>query len=164
LGGKVLDPKIEAFETDISKTIVARFSHGVELFEGIRQVCKEKNIFSGTIVTMLGSLKAATLVCVTPDPTSEIGARYFEPIMIQGPLELIGAQGMIGLEKGEISLHLHGTVGTDEMEPIAGHIVDDGKTFVLATMEIVIQGFDSVELHKSYDEETEFIRFDISGK
>ncbi len=155
---------IEAYETNISKTVVVRFSPGVDIFKGLREVCSEKGITSGTIITMLGSLRSATLVCVTPDLTRETGARYFDPIEIEGPLELIGAQGIIGLEDGGISIHLHGTVGTDEMEPIAGHIVDNGRTLVLATMEIVVQGFGSVDLIRSYDEETEFVRFDLKKK
>lgn len=150
---------VEAYETSISKTIVARLSPGTEIFEGLRYICRKNGISSGTIVTMLGSLWSATLVCVTPDHTSEIGAKYFPPITIEGPLELIGAQGMIGLKEGEISVHLHGTVGTDEMEPIAGHMVDNGSTKVLATMEIVIQAFSDLELERVHDEETDFILF-----
>jgi hypothetical protein len=42
--------------------------------------------------------------------------------------------------------------------------VDNGRTLVLATMEIVIQGFGSVDLIRSYDEETEFVRFDLKKK
>lgn len=150
-----------ALETGISKTVVARLLPGTDLFEGIRKICISKSISAGNIVTMLGSLRSATLVCVTPDPTSETGAKYFEPITIEGPLELIGAQGMIGMEDGKVSIHLHGTVGTDEMEPIAGHIVDSGTTPVLATMEIVIQGFSDVELERVYDEKTDFILFNM---
>lgn len=153
-----------ALETGISKTVVARLLPGTDLFEGIRRICISKNITAGNIVTMLGSLQSATLVCVTPDPTSETGAKYFEPITIEGPLELIGAQGMIGMENGTVSVHLHGTVGTDEMEPIAGHIVDSGITPVLATMEIVIQGFSDVELERVYDEKTDFILFNMKSR
>lgn len=150
---------VEAFETTISKTVVARLSPGTDIFEGLREICRNKGIRSGTIVTMLGSLWSATLVCVTPDHTSEIGAKYFPPITIEGPLELIGAQGMIGLKDGEISVHLHGTVGTDEMEPVAGHMVDNGNTRVLATMEIVIQAFSDLDLERVHDKETDFILF-----
>lgn len=150
-----------AVETNISKTVVARLFPGKDIFEGIREICKSKGVTAGSIVTMLGSLWSVTLVCVTPDPTSETGARYFEPITIEGPLELVGAQGMIGLKDGEISVHLHGTVGTDEMEPIAGHIVDNGSTPVLATMEIVIQSFADIVLERVYDEKTDFILFNM---
>ena len=55
-------------------------------------------------------------------------ARYLDPVQMAGPLEFIGAQGIIGRnEDGEIDIHLHGAVAGEDMHAVAGHFAPSGQ-------------------------------------
>jgi predicted DNA-binding protein with PD1-like motif len=155
---------VQALSTGLSQMIVARFGPEEDIFESLEALCREKNIESGSICTMIGSLESATLVCVTEDsPGGQ--AHYLDPVEIIGPLEFVGAQGIIGKnEEGELSIHLHGVVAGEDMHPLAGHIVDSGHNKVLATVEVVINVFSDVQMLRSFDEETRFTLFKVTSK
>lgn len=150
--------------TPISNGIVAILRPGTDIFEGIRDICYEEDIHSASIVSMIGSLSKASIVCVTPDQTRKTGARYLEPCSVEGPLELVTVQGLVGRDSNDqekVLLHLHGTVSKDDMKPVSGHIVDTGDTKVLATVEVTMVIFDQACLLRGYDEDTEFELFQV---
>ena len=47
------------------------------------------------------------------------------------------------------------------MKPVAGHLADRGENRVLATAEVVINGFSGAEFVRSFDEETGFVLFKV---
>jgi predicted DNA-binding protein with PD1-like motif len=152
--------------TRISQGVIARLKPGTDIFQGIRDICYKENIHSASIVSMIGSLRKASIVCVTPDQTRNTGARYLEPCSVEGPLELVTVQGLVGRDRKDqekVLLHLHGTVSTDDMKPVSGHIVDTGDTKVLATVEVTLIIFDQASLLREYDEDTEFELFQVFG-
>lgn len=155
---------MQAFSTDVSRMIVARFGPDEDIFESLRLLCQKMDVESGCISTMIGSLQCATLVCVTEDfPGGQ--ARYLDPVQMVGPLEFIGAQGIIGRnEDGEIDIHLHGAVAGEDMHAVAGHFAPSGNNRVLATVEVVISIFSDVQMLRSYDEETGFNLFKVTEK
>nr|HPR91069.1 DNA-binding protein [Synergistaceae bacterium] len=116
--------------------------------------------------TMIGSLRTASLVCVTPDPANPGRVVYLEPRTVEGPLELIAVQGVFGWDddKDELSIHLHAQVAGEDLRPLAGHLADTGKNRILATAEIVLDVFEGAELKRSFDEETGFTLFKIFPK
>jgi hypothetical protein len=70
---------VQAFSTDVSRMIVARFGPDEDIFESLRLLCQKMDVESGCISTMIGSLQCATLVCVTEDfPGGQ--ARYLDPV------------------------------------------------------------------------------------
>ena len=93
------------------KTIIGRLLPGTDLIKGIEKICTDNQISYGTIVTVLGSLRRAEIVYAVPEKTSKIGIKYSEPTKVDGPLELLACQGMIGvtLDK-KISVHLTGAL------------------------------------------------------
>jgi len=158
--------RVSSAETAIGRTILVRLAPGEDVFEGLRTVCERHGLRSGRIATMIGSLRTASLVCVTPDPANPGRVVYLEPRTVEGPLELIAVQGVFGRddEKDELSIHLHAQVAGEDLRPLAGHLADTGKNRILATAEIVLDAFEGPELRRSFDEETGFTLFKIFPK
>ncbi|HPE65460.1 MAG TPA: DNA-binding protein [Synergistales bacterium] len=158
--------RVSSAAAEIGRTILVRLAPGEDVFEGLRTVCERHGLRSGRIATMIGSLRAASLVCVTPDPDAPGRVVYLEPRTIEGPLELIAVQGVFGWDddKDELSIHLHAQVAGEDLRPFAGHLADTGKNRILATAEIVLDVFEGAELRRSFDEETGFTLFKIFPK
>ena len=110
---------IERIQTVISqkgRKIVGRLLPDMELIKGIEEVCRYHDVAYGGILAVIGSLKEAKIVYVIPDEVGKIGIRYKSPARIEGPLELLACQGMVGrTAEGKSAVHLHGLMSNPEM-------------------------------------------------
>jgi predicted DNA-binding protein with PD1-like motif len=141
------------------RLVVVRFYPGVDLLEGLLEVCTAHHIQQGCIVTALGSLSKAHLIYAVPDNSRKIGIKYCDPIEVEGPLEFLAASGMVGMnEDQKRATHLHAVLSDAQEKIYGGHLVDKGN-IVLATIELVIQEFDGIQLLKVEDRETGFNLF-----
>lgn len=154
--------RISSAETRGNRTFLVRIAPGEDVFQALRSVCLKHGVRCGHIATMIGSLRSADVVCVTSDPSEPTRAVYLEPLHLEGYLELVTIQGILGEDdKGEVSIHLHAVVVGSDMKPVAGHLADTGKNIVLATAEVVINGFEGAGFRRSFDEETGFTLFKV---
>lgn len=148
--------RVSSIQAEGGKIIVGRLLPGTDLITGILKICEENNLEFGNIITIIGSLSKARFICATPDNRSKIGIKYGDPIEIQGPLEFLCGQGLIGMsDDEERAIHLHGVLCDKDVKFYAGHFVQGGN-IVLATMEVVIQKLKEVKLIRSLDQETGF--------
>lgn len=146
------------------RTIVGRLMPGTDLIRGIAKICNDNHVDYGAIVTAFGSLKQASIVYAVPDQSNKIGIRYCEPTIVDGPLELLACQGMIGLTpEKRINIHLHGVMSDPHMKMYGGHFIEEGN-IVLATVEIVILHTPEVHIIKELDDETQFPLFKFYRK
>lgn len=82
---------------------------------------------------------------------------------IEGPLEMLSSQGLIGLDvNGELSVHLHMLVSDRYMRVYGGHFIEGGN-IVAATGEIVIHEVENIELNRQFDEQTGFEIFKVKA-
>lgn len=154
--------RVASAEGRIEKTILARVAPGEDIFAAIREICRRHEIRSGYIATLIGSLISADVVCVTEDPDDPTRSVYPEPLRMEGRLELVTGSGIIGTDdRGRLSIHIHGLLSDEYMDPVAGHLVDSGANIVLATAELVINSFFGAEFSRSFDEETGFVLFKV---
>ncbi|MCF4115068.1 MULTISPECIES: PPC domain-containing DNA-binding protein [Dethiosulfovibrio] len=142
-----------------ARRIAVRITPGSDLFQGIRDVCRHFGITCASVESALGSLASATVVCISDDSESPSGASYKDPTHIEAPMELVALCGTVGAMDGETSIHLHGTVALDEKTPYCGHLVDDGKNTVLATVEMQIVELIGMNWVRRHDPETGFTLF-----
>jgi len=153
---------VSSGEARIRKTVLARIAPGEDVFCALREVCRKHGIRSGHIATMIGSLRSADVVCVTAHPEDPSRAVYLDPLHLEGYLELVGVQGIIGEDdKGELNIHLHVILAGGDAVPAAGHLADTGNNRILATAEAVISSFSCAEFRRSLDEETGFVLFKV---
>ena len=155
--------RFQSAAVERGKMVVGRLLPGSDLIQGIKQICDQQHIQQATITTVIGTLVHAELVYVVPDPQTPLGVKYVKPTRIEGPLELLAGQGIIGKDdKGLPSVHLHGVVSDPHMGLFGGHLVENGNP-VLATAEITIQEFLGTEMKRGYDEETGFVMFHLQN-
>lgn len=141
------------------RRVIGRLLPGTDLITGIEAMCHKGGVSSGSILSVLGSLAEAQIVYAVPDESGKVGIRYHDPVKIEGPLELLACQGVVGqTDAGELSVHLHGLMSNSAMTVCGGHFLADGNP-VLATAEIVIQENSDVRTIREQDDETGFALF-----
>lgn len=140
------------------RTVVGRLLPGVDLLEGLVDICKSHKIKSGAVLSLIGSLAKARYIYAVPDEENIIGIRYSDPLVVQGPLEFLSGQGTIGMENDQVVIHLHGLLCDTHNKICGGHFIGGGNP-VLATMEVVIQEFADVKVARLADCQTGFSLF-----
>ena len=139
--------------------LVGRLFPGESLLKGIERVCLDNQVQYGVIVALIGSLRHADIVYAISDPSNKVGIKYSDSTRIEGPLELLVCQGMIGLTpENKMSIHLHGVFSDSKMKLYGGHFIETGN-IVLATVEFMIKKVKDAEMIKEFDEETGFPLF-----
>ena len=138
----------------LDKVVMIRLQPGKDLIEGITEVCMAQEIKSGAVTSCIGSLRRASFFTVVPLPT-KMGAGYSDPIEMEGPLELVSAQGTIGLDvEGNLLIHMHGVLGDGRGNLFGSHLIK-GKCPILITGEVMIAVFKEIRAVQQYDPETE---------
>lgn len=110
------------------KLHIIRIKPGEEILEELLKYCQEKEITSGVIISLLGSLSEVNLGIL-----KELPGKFIQE-KIKGPLEIGCGTGTVALKDGKIILHIH-LVVSDENRAIAGHLAS-GQVF--STAEVVI--------------------------
>ena len=139
-------------EGRIGKVGLIRILPGSDVIASIEGACKEAGIHAGMVVSCLGTLQRASLLFVVP-ARNTVGAKYGDPLILEGPLEFLGAQGTVGREEdGEIFVHLHGLASDKQGIVHGGHLVK-GECPVLITCEVAVIQAEDVSLVRRMDPE-----------
>jgi predicted DNA-binding protein with PD1-like motif len=138
----------------VTRAAVIRIHPGSDLIEGIEKACLGLNVRCASITSSIGSLRRSSFLIAVP-LKNKVGAGYSAPKRMEGPLELLSAQGSIGLEEdGRLFVHLHGVLSDKEGNVHGGHFLK-GENPVLITCEISLLPIEGVELRRSLDPEVE---------
>lgn len=156
--------KSKAVVSSNNRLIIGRILPGVDLIEGIRDLCEKSGIKYGVITSIIGSLRKAGVIYAIDDEKAPLGIKYSDPTYFEGPLELLGCQGIIGEDdNGQFQIHLHGLMSDKQLRILGGHFIPD-ENIVLATAEVAIQAVEDVEFIRRFDVETGFPLFNFIQK
>jgi predicted DNA-binding protein with PD1-like motif len=156
--------RVQAINASHGKQVLARLLPGTDLIAGIEQICAQQGIIQAAVLSAIGTLSHATIVYVVPQKDAALGVAYVPPQRLDGPFELLAAQGFVGMDTDDsISVHLHGSLSGPDMTVYGGHFIKGGNP-VLATAEIMIQELSGVAMNRGYDKETGFELFQFSPK
>jgi uncharacterized protein len=137
-------------EGKLNKAVIIRVLPGSDIIEGIEEACQALDIKSGAISSCIGSLQKASFLIAVP-LKNRLGAGYSDPINLDGPLELLSAQGTIGQEQnGDLFIHMHGLLSDQNGNVHGGHLIK-GENSVLITCEIMISQVEGVKMVRTYD-------------
>ena len=126
-----------------NKIHVFRIKPDQELNHEIASYCRQKNITSGVITGIIGSVKSAKLNFLIELPGKFITESY------SGPLEIVCAQGSIALKDDETIVHIHMMLsGRDFCR--GGHL---NEAHIFSTAEVVIAELD-YQLYRYSDDYT----------
>lgn len=124
---------------------VFRLKRGDDLKLSIIDFCKENNIDSGCIVTVVGSVYEIRIR--KADGVSEFfEINDFEIVSLTGTISKDGA-------------HLHIALSDQSMYTIGGHLLEG--TMVNTTAEVVIMELDKYELSRKMDKETGYKELEV---
>lgn len=125
------------------KVHVFRVGPGQELISAIASYCKQRNILSGLVLGIVGSLERARLNFLVKLPGQYVSVDY------AGPLEIVCAQGSVALKEGELLIHVHIQL-SDQRVCRGGHLAE---ARVFSTAEVAIGELD-YQLQRAFDEYT----------
>jgi predicted DNA-binding protein with PD1-like motif len=138
----------------LSRVSLIRILPGADIIESLEEACAHLSIKSGFISSCIGSLKSASFFTVVP-LENKMGAGYSTPITLEGPLELLSAQGTIGQdEKANPFIHLHSLVVDQEGRVHGGHFIK-GENPALITCEIMISQVDGAGWLRAHDQKVD---------
>lgn len=142
----------------LGKTIIARLLPGTDMLDGIEEVCRQYNVKNGVILCSIGSLTQLTYTYPVYEATAKAGIVYCDPVVIKGPIEFFGGQGVIcQSENDEYLIHFHASASDENTKIYGGHMLK-GST-VLATIDLIINEISNVQMLRVLDDETGFIQF-----
>ena len=119
-----------------SELIAARLKPGVDVIEGLLDLCRQQRITAGTIDVLVGGVDAAKLIVPVADAHSPSGVAPKE-IVVEHPTAFTGGQGMVCTdEQGQIEIHLHVSL-VDEHRLYGGDLVK-GSAKVTTTADAII--------------------------
>lgn len=128
------------------KVVPVRLRPGTDVMDGLKQVCAQHGIRQAAILVGIGSLRQLSFQVLAPKAETKLGAGYTEPIVVQGPVEILSLQGVVfQSEDGETLLHVHGTFADQSGKVYAGHVVM-GANPILATLDAIIAEVADVRL------------------
>ncbi len=140
-------------EGNIKRIVAIRLEPKMDVVEGIVSVCKEKNIKNGIILSAIGSLNGARFFDPVKLPEKKAGYGYGEPIILQGPIELLSLSGMICNDNDEILTHFHFSLSDENGKGYGGHVIEGNK--VLFTVDIVLAEVGGIDMGRKFDSDLE---------
>ncbi len=142
----------------ISRVVAARMSPGEDILKGLERICAENHINNGFILSGMGSMAKVAFYDPVALPDKKAGYGYSEPILMEGPLELLSMTGMICHNtEGECLLHVHFTFSDQKGNAYGGHVIEGCK--VLLTTDILIGEIEGLEMGREYDPDLEVYIF-----
>lgn len=135
-------------ESRRGRRIVGRLDRGVDLFEALLSVCRERNVRAGEL-RALGSLETVEVAEYDQSAKAWKAGRKFAG----GGFEIANLTGNVSERDGGLALHAHVTLMRDRdngVEMVGGHVVA-ARVFAL---EFVIEAFDDVILRRGVDAAT----------
>ena len=141
------------------RVIAARLLPGSDFMGGIADVCKKHNLDGAVLLSAIGSFKRTVYVDPIEIPEMKAGYGYGEPMIAEGPIELLSAAGLIcHSEDGEVMLHVHANMCHADGDAFGGHLLDEG-TEVLLTADIILQEIEGVDMVRRPCDETGMVMF-----
>lgn len=140
--------EIQSVEGKLDKYILGRLTKGVDLLDGLLEVCKRHKVKAAT-VSCIGSLQQVGYV--QPQLNENKQLEFTEPKIIKKPAELLSGNGFIGFgENGDLDIHFHGVYVDVDGQISGGHFLR-GENPTAVTVEFAIQSTNYIYLKRERD-------------
>lgn len=141
--------------------ITGRLKKGIDLFEGIIEVCGNFGVTAAHF-QCIGSLEYATIV--QPQQNEDKSLQYSERIVTDSPVELLSGTGFAGFdENGSLDIHFHGMYVDCSRQLNGGHFIR-GENPVAITIEFIILPAEQTVIQRKPDEYSGIPLFHFSQK
>ncbi|AQQ54695.1 PCC domain-containing protein [Planococcus lenghuensis] len=141
--------RIQAVRDESWNRIVGRLMKDVDLFEGIKEVCRHFKVGAAQF-QCLGSLQYATYLQIIRGDEPGL-VRYSGKKQTGSAVEILSGSGFVGTgEDGELDVHFHGMVVDCDQQITGGHFLD-GENPTAVTVEFIIFPIENVRLQRGVD-------------
>ena len=163
MGATALDKnRIQAVYDEASQRIAGRLMKDVDLFEGIKEVCRHFGVEAAQF-QCLGSLKQAVYVQVVRGDT-EGAVKYSEKKYSSSAVEILSGTGFVGFgEDGELDVHFHGMIIDCDHNISGGHFIN-GENPTAVTVEFILFPLADVDLKRGIDPHWNMPAFQFTKK
>lgn len=128
----------------MSSHFMGRLPKGSDLLESLNALCAEQNITRGS-VQLIGALEKAALSFYLQDKKEYVSHDFDEPN------EILAGLGNVSIKDGKPFVHLHLTLGMEDMRCVGGHAMPGCVVFAC---EAIIQPLEGAPLVRGFDEPT----------
>ena len=135
---------MELIQSKIGRIIFARLNEDEDLLESINLAASQTNIKTG-MLALIGTLKHARVGFYREGK--------YEPIHINGPLEIVSCIGNISLKESKPFAHAHIALSNEKGEAKGGHVMTG--CIIGATGELVLIEAKDLHLNRKLDEKTQ---------
>ncbi len=149
-------------EGRLKRVLAIRLAPGEDVLKSLISICEEAGIKDGLILSAIGSLDGARFFDPVELPEKKAGYGYSDPIVLEGPIEVLSLNGIICNRDGKILPHLHYSLSDSFGNGYGGHVIEGNK--VLMTLDMVIGELDGINMGREYDSELEVEIFRPSKK
>lgn len=141
------------FGTIPENNYILRLERGEEVGNTLKSFCQEHGIKNAS-VKGIGSIENPTLAHYRVD------SKKYSEKQLEGIFEVTSLLGTVAIFEGKPLLHLHTTLGDENMHAFAGHLV---KGTVSATLEVIIT-VHPTNFEKKHSEEIGLKLYDLPNK
>lgn len=148
LASSINNYEIQSVEGKQDKYIMGRLTKGVDLLDGLLEVCKRHGVTAATF-SCIGSLQQVGYV--QPQLNENKQLEFTEPKIIKKPAELLSGNGFIGFgENGDLDIHFHGVYVDVDGQISGGHFLRGGNPTAV-TVEFFIRSTNDISLKREKD-------------
>jgi len=130
-------------ESKLGKVVFARLYEDENLLEAIASASKQAKISTG-FFTLIGTLKKAKIGFYREG--------NYEPIEINGPLEIVSCIGNISQKEKAPIVHAHMAVSNEKGQTFGGHVLHG--CLISVTGELMLVEAMGMKLKREFDEKT----------
>ncbi len=142
----------------IGRVVAARLQPGMDVMEGLREICTENHLNNGLILCGQGSLNGVRYLNPIEREDRASGYGYGDPLELRGPIELVSSSGLIShKEDGGLDLHVHVNLSDRYGNAYGGHLI--GGTKVLITVSFVLAEVEDLDFVLKVDPKLGFPAF-----
>ena len=142
---------MDSIAENIGRVIIAKLLPHEDLIDAIKEIVMKHEIPSG-IVNIIGAVNKATLGFY------DINKKNYNFKTFEEPFELISCMGNITYFQEEPIVHLHVTLGREDLSIIGGHLSQ--PTIISITGEVIIFEINK-KIFRSTDSQTKLTLLDL---
>lgn len=136
----------------VGRMLVARLDPGQDVLPTLRRYLAQHDLRSGTIVSMIGSLRECSVVNISPKAFQ--GEVYCPPVVLAEPLEFLNGSGIVSLfDDSPLPVHVHVVMSRANHQIVSGHMTDEGN-IVAFTVEVTVLEVTGIEIRRRIDPES----------
>ncbi|GAB5467255.1 MAG: hypothetical protein Kilf2KO_02850 [Rhodospirillales bacterium] len=155
--GPPLEPRRLSLQAESAGEYRVRLAPGSELHAAVIAAAVDLGLVQATVSLLSGSFDRFSYLTGQPDASGQRLATYGAPTLLDGPVTLIGANGLIGSDpEGRALFHCHCVVADAQGQVHGGHLPPEACVVGAGGLTLHLLGLAKAGFRVAYDSETNY--------